>query len=347
MNVNRPESLERLVGQEQIQARILQLDLSGCCVGMHKIGSTTTDGKNVVLQVTGELTNKAGGMCSFQQMFVLMSPSPKSYYVQEDTFLFDEEGRRTEWDMMSSLVDTPATLLLAELVTPPAQPVPVVLKPGTSVVTSSQTEIAPATLDSPALSPEVKASPPDSSLSPLAKPFTPARLSAPAGLSPPAGLSAPAVSSESDATAVLTATSTPADPSASAVASSPARASAPAIQESPAKPSAPAELSSPAGSSAPAGPSPPAICGPPASPGVPIAMNSSERPADDYLAQVRVLEATSEPDPPGKSIGVDDILRAQSIDDNLRPVIDLLKVGHQPNHADICQYPEEARVLLA
>ena len=76
-------------------------------------------------------------------------------------------------------------------------------------------------------------------------------------------------------------------------------------------------------------------------------MNSSERPADDYLAQVRVLEATSEPDPPGKSIGVDDILRAQSIDDNLRPVIDLLKVGHQPNHADICQYPEEARVLLA
>jgi len=39
--------------------------------------------------------------------------------------------------------------------------------------------------------------------------------------------------------------------------------------------------------------------------------------------------------------------QAQSTDDSLRPVIELLRAGHQPNHADIRQYPEEARVLLA
>lgn len=46
-------------------------------------------------------------------------------------------------------------------------------------------------------------------------------------------------------------------------------------------------------------------------------------------------------------ISSDDIRREQLRDDNLSPVIKLLKNKTQPSHADICQYPEESRVLVA
>jgi len=43
----------------------------------------------------------------------------------------------------------------------------------------------------------------------------------------------------------------------------------------------------------------------------------------------------------------DDIRAAQAADDNLLPIIQALLDRKQPAHADIRQYPEEARALLA
>jgi len=63
----------------------------------------------------------------------------------------------------------------------------------------------------------------------------------------------------------------------------------------------------------------------------------------DAMARVQAVPAT--PEPP--SITLDEIRTAQVEDDNLLPVIQALADQVRPVHADIRQYPEEARVLLA
>jgi len=77
----------------------------------------------------------------------------------------------------------------------------------------------------------------------------------------------------------------------------------------------------------------------PASPDAPL----SDSPATDTVTQVQAITAT--PDPP--SITLDDIRAVQAEDDNLLPVIQALLDQKQPAHADLRQYPEEARVFLA
>jgi len=67
-------------------------------------------------------------------------------------------------------------------------------------------------------------------------------------------------------------------------------------------------------------------------------------PSDtDTVTQVQAISAT--PDPP--PITLDDIRAAQAADDNLLPVIQALLDQKQPASANLRQYPEEARVLLA
>jgi len=77
----------------------------------------------------------------------------------------------------------------------------------------------------------------------------------------------------------------------------------------------------------------------PASPDAPL----SSSPATDTVTQVQAIATTFEP----PSITLDDILTVQVEDDNLLPVIQALLDQAQPAHADLRQYPEEARVLLA
>jgi len=69
----------------------------------------------------------------------------------------------------------------------------------------------------------------------------------------------------------------------------------------------------------------------------------SGSPATDTVTRVQAIAAT--PEPP--SITLDDIRAAQAEDDNLLPVIQALLDQTQPVHADLRQFPEEARVLLA
>jgi len=68
---------------------------------------------------------------------------------------------------------------------------------------------------------------------------------------------------------------------------------------------------------------------------------------EDSPARVQTLEATAGHGGADTVISSDDIRREQLSDDNLSPVIKLLKDKSQPSHADICQYPDESRVLLA
>jgi len=62
-------------------------------------------------------------------------------------------------------------------------------------------------------------------------------------------------------------------------------------------------------------------------------------------AAMRVQAITAMPEPP--SIMLNDIRTAQAADDNLLPVTQALLDQKRPAHADIRQYPEEARALLA
>jgi len=63
----------------------------------------------------------------------------------------------------------------------------------------------------------------------------------------------------------------------------------------------------------------------------------------DAVRRVQAIAATLEP----PSIMLDDIRTAQVADDNLLPVIQALLNQKRPAHADIRQYPEEARAVLA
>jgi len=65
--------------------------------------------------------------------------------------------------------------------------------------------------------------------------------------------------------------------------------------------------------------------------------------ATDTATRIQAIAAT--PEPP--SITLDDIRAAHADDDNLLPVIQALLDQTRPAHADLQQFPEEARVLLA
>jgi len=67
--------------------------------------------------------------------------------------------------------------------------------------------------------------------------------------------------------------------------------------------------------------------------------------SSDNDAEMRVQAIEVMPDPP--PITLDDIRVAQAEDDNLLPVIQALLDQKQPASADLQQYPEEARLLLA
>jgi len=69
-------------------------------------------------------------------------------------------------------------------------------------------------------------------------------------------------------------------------------------------------------------------------------LNSSDSNA---AMRVRAIAATADPPP----ITLDDVCAAQAEDDNLLPVVQALLDQKQPASADLRQYPEEARVLLA
>ncbi|KAI0443795.1 hypothetical protein F4803DRAFT_291795 [Xylaria telfairii] len=79
------------VGRQNIQDRIKDLDFQNCKVRVSNVDSQASF-ENIVIQVIGETSNKAGNPKKFVQTFVL-AQQPSGYFVLNDILRFiDEEG---------------------------------------------------------------------------------------------------------------------------------------------------------------------------------------------------------------------------------------------------------------
>ncbi|GAW23962.1 hypothetical protein ANO14919_135410 [Xylariales sp. No.14919] len=79
------------VGRQNIQDRIKDLDFQNCKVRVSNVDSQASF-ENIVIQVIGETSNKAGDPKKFVQTFVL-AQQPSGYFVLNDILRFiDEEG---------------------------------------------------------------------------------------------------------------------------------------------------------------------------------------------------------------------------------------------------------------
>lgn len=90
--VDRPgEATPHVQGQQDIHQKIMNLNFRDCYVKIGQVDSQPTVGSAVVVQVTGELSNDGQPMRRFMQTFVLVSQSPKKYYVHNDIFRYQDE----------------------------------------------------------------------------------------------------------------------------------------------------------------------------------------------------------------------------------------------------------------
>ncbi|XXG96481.1 hypothetical protein Hte_002764 [Hypoxylon texense] len=100
------------VGRQNIQERIKQLDFQDCKVRVSNVDSQASF-DNIVIQVIGETSNKAGDPKKFVQTFVL-AQQPSGYFVLNDILRYIDDEDDEE----------PAEAAQAEQVEPEAQPVP-------------------------------------------------------------------------------------------------------------------------------------------------------------------------------------------------------------------------------
>lgn len=84
------------VGQRAINDRIKQLDFQDCKVRVSNVDSQESF-KNIVVQVIGEISNKAAAHRKFVQTFVL-AEQPKGYFVLNDIFRYILEDEEEEME---------------------------------------------------------------------------------------------------------------------------------------------------------------------------------------------------------------------------------------------------------
>ncbi|KAI1423594.1 hypothetical protein F5Y12DRAFT_527319 [Xylaria sp. FL1777] len=100
------------VGRQNIQDRIKDLDFQNCKVRVSNVDSQASF-ENIVIQVIGETSNKAGNPKKFVQTFVL-AQQPSGYFVLNDILRFiDEEGdeepaEQAEQEAVGAEVEVPA-----------------------------------------------------------------------------------------------------------------------------------------------------------------------------------------------------------------------------------------------
>jgi Ras GTPase-activating protein-binding protein 1 len=80
-----------VMGQEEIHKKIMSLNFLDCHAKIRQVDSQATVADAVVVQVTGELSNRGQPMRRFMQTFVLVPQSPKKYYVHNDIFRYQDE----------------------------------------------------------------------------------------------------------------------------------------------------------------------------------------------------------------------------------------------------------------
>ncbi|KOC71064.1 Ras GTPase-activating protein-binding protein 2 [Habropoda laboriosa] len=78
------------IGQKQIHQKIQQLNFRDCHAKISQVDSQLTLENGVVVQVSGELSNAGQPMRRFTQTFVLAIQAPKTYYVHNDIFRYQD-----------------------------------------------------------------------------------------------------------------------------------------------------------------------------------------------------------------------------------------------------------------
>jgi len=108
--VDKPgQATAHVQGQHDIHEKIMSLNFRDCYVKIGQVDSQPTVGSAVVVQVTGELSNNGEPMRRFMQTFVLVSQSPKKYYVHNDIFRYqDEVFSDGDTDTECTVEDVPA-----------------------------------------------------------------------------------------------------------------------------------------------------------------------------------------------------------------------------------------------
>ncbi|KAI1094738.1 hypothetical protein F5B19DRAFT_23420 [Rostrohypoxylon terebratum] len=114
------------VGRQNIQERIKQLDFQDCKVRVSNVDSQASY-DNIVIQVIGETSNKAGDPKKFVQTFVL-AQQPSGYFVLNDILRYiDEEGDEEPAEVPQDEQVEPATQIIPaakeEVEAQPAEPV--------------------------------------------------------------------------------------------------------------------------------------------------------------------------------------------------------------------------------
>ncbi|RYP56661.1 hypothetical protein DL771_011695 [Monosporascus sp. 5C6A] len=110
------------VGRQNIQDRIKELDFQDCKVRVSNVDSQESF-ENIVIQVIGETSNKAGDPKKFVQTFVL-AQQPSGYFVLNDIFRYideeaDEEPAETPRDAEAAS-EAPVVAITAEVKEEPA-----------------------------------------------------------------------------------------------------------------------------------------------------------------------------------------------------------------------------------
>jgi len=85
------EELPPVKGQIAIHQKIESLGFKDCHAKIRQVDCQETVGGAVVIQVTGELSNNHGPMRRFMQTFVLASLGPKTFYLHNDIFRYQDE----------------------------------------------------------------------------------------------------------------------------------------------------------------------------------------------------------------------------------------------------------------
>ncbi|KAI1478988.1 hypothetical protein K445DRAFT_9761 [Daldinia sp. EC12] len=165
------------VGRQNIQERIKQLDFQDCKVRVSNVDSQASY-DNIVIQVIGETSNKAGDPKKFVQTFVL-AQQPSGYFVLNDILRYiDEEGDEEPAETAQEEQAEPATQAVpAAKEEPEAQPAAPVEKPASldagvvdkklEEVSATPEESAPTNGDVPA---ETAASEPPAAPEPAKEP---------------------------------------------------------------------------------------------------------------------------------------------------------------------------------
>ncbi|KAK0083936.1 hypothetical protein PV325_007917 [Microctonus aethiopoides] len=95
---NKDRDIIPAIGQKEIHQKIQQLKFCDCHTRISQVDSQTTLGDGVVVQVTGEFSNAGNPMRRFTQTFVLAAQAPKTYYVHNDIFRYQDGFPHDEGD---------------------------------------------------------------------------------------------------------------------------------------------------------------------------------------------------------------------------------------------------------